>query len=233
MKKSQLKQLIKEEIRKVLNEDKTADRILDKIRSQGMDSLTKLEKDYLKDFSLGKTNLIDPYDEENIRLNEKKSFLSFIKSNYDKILDSILKNDFNNDMISFINATNIDKQYLVTGKWNNYIDEQTSLDSVDTIYGEDGKDTPLDFSEVLIVNGGEINYDKYLKDRNISQSIKNMFKYLEEYGNTRNIIISNYSAKDVPNILGGSDIEPKLIPTIKYKNKPIYYRIIELEFGMY
>ena len=227
MNKSDVRRIIKEEISKVLSEDKTVDRILDKISSQGKDSLTKLEKDYLENYSLGKTNLIDPYDEETIRLNEKKSFLSFVKSNYGRILDFILKNDFNNDMISFIKTTNIDKQHLITGNWNNYIDEKTSLDSVEVIYGEEGKNTPLDFSEVLIAKGEEISYDEYLKDENISQSVKNMFKYLEEYGDSRSIIISNYSAKDIPNILGDPNIISKLIPTIKYKNKPIYYRIIE------
>jgi len=231
MKKSQLKQLIKEEIRKVLNEDKIADRILDKINSQGINSLTKLEKDYLKDFSLGKTSLINPYDEKNIRLGEQKSFLSFVKSNYDEILDSILKNDFDNDIISFIYATNIDKQYLVTGKWNNYIDEKTSLDSVDITYGEEGKNTPLDFSEVLVSKGEEIKYDEYLKDKNVPQSTTNIFKYFEEYGDLRSIVISNYSTKDVPNIFSNPGMDPnlksKLIPNIKYKNKPIYYRIID------
>lgn len=48
MKKSELKQIIREEIRKVLNEDQAIiDKILDKISSSGIESLTPEEKKYL------------------------------------------------------------------------------------------------------------------------------------------------------------------------------------------
>jgi hypothetical protein len=47
MKHSQLRQIIKEEIKKVLNENINIDQILDKISSKGIDSLSSYEKDYL------------------------------------------------------------------------------------------------------------------------------------------------------------------------------------------
>jgi hypothetical protein len=47
MKISQLKQIIKEEISKILNENANIDQILDKISSKGVNSLSPYEKEYL------------------------------------------------------------------------------------------------------------------------------------------------------------------------------------------
>lgn len=62
MKKEQLKQLIKEEIRKVLNEDQNVvDKILDKISQYGINSLTHTEKEYLDKYSKDSKDLKTPY----------------------------------------------------------------------------------------------------------------------------------------------------------------------------
>jgi hypothetical protein len=53
MKKSQLKQLIKEELIKILKENEYLDQLLDKISSSGMDSLSPKEKTYLDQYSKG------------------------------------------------------------------------------------------------------------------------------------------------------------------------------------
>lgn len=53
MKRSQLKQLIKEEIHKILKENEYLDQLLDKISSSGMDSLSPKEKTYLDQYSKG------------------------------------------------------------------------------------------------------------------------------------------------------------------------------------
>jgi DNA-binding CsgD family transcriptional regulator len=60
MKKSELKQIIKEEISKILKENETVDRILDKITIQGKDSLTPEEKEYLERYSKGEKNIPEP-----------------------------------------------------------------------------------------------------------------------------------------------------------------------------
>jgi hypothetical protein len=229
MKKSQLKQVIKEEIQKILEDSNIIDKILDKISTSGIDSLTPQEKEYLNKHSKGEEDLVDPYDIENNALNERKKFLSFIKSNYDGILNYILKNDYDNNIVSFVPSTNIYKQFLITGKWNNYIDDVTSLDSPEKMYGlKIGKDIPLDFSEVLIKNyDDKPTYEDFLKQNNASPSIAQVFKYIEENEDLRSITISNYSDKDLPEVFGfDPQITFKPIPNIKYKNKPIYYRII-------
>ena len=229
MKKSNLKQIIKEEIKKILEDSNIIDKILGKISTSGIDSLTPQEKEYLDKHSKGEKDLVNPYDIENNALNERKKFLSFIKSNYNNILNYILKNDYNNDIVSFISSTNIHKQFLIKGEWNNYIDNVTSLDSPEKIYSlKIGKDIPLDFSEVLIKNYDEKpTYEDFLKQNNASPSIAQVFKYLEENEDLRSIIISNYSYKDLPEVFG---FDPQIIfnpiPNIEYKNKPIYYRII-------
>jgi hypothetical protein len=53
MKKSQLKQIIKEEIIKILNENDYLDQLLDKISSSGENSLSSKEKNYLDQYSKG------------------------------------------------------------------------------------------------------------------------------------------------------------------------------------
>lgn len=53
-KKSQLKQIIKEEIQKILKENEYLDHLLDKISSSGMDSLSPKEKIYLDQYSKDK-----------------------------------------------------------------------------------------------------------------------------------------------------------------------------------
>lgn len=65
MKYSQLRQIIKEEIKKVLNENETVDKILDKITSQGKDSLTPEEKEYLDKYSKGEKNIPEPTTLQN------------------------------------------------------------------------------------------------------------------------------------------------------------------------
>jgi len=65
MKKSQLKQIIKEEISKILKENETVDRILDKISIQGKDSLTPEEKEYLERYSKGEKNIPEPTTLQN------------------------------------------------------------------------------------------------------------------------------------------------------------------------
>lgn len=52
-KKSQLKQIIKEEVQKILKENEYLDQLLDKISSSGMDSLSPKEKTYLNQYSKG------------------------------------------------------------------------------------------------------------------------------------------------------------------------------------
>jgi hypothetical protein len=51
VKKSQLKQIIKEELIKILKENEYLDQLLDKISSSGMDSLSPKEKTYLDQYS--------------------------------------------------------------------------------------------------------------------------------------------------------------------------------------
>jgi hypothetical protein len=53
VKKSQLKQIIKEEVQKILKENEYLDQLLDKISSSGMDSLSPKEKTYLDQYSKG------------------------------------------------------------------------------------------------------------------------------------------------------------------------------------
>jgi hypothetical protein len=53
VKKSQLKQIIKEELIKILKENEYLDQLLDKISSSGMDSLSPKEKTYLDQYSKG------------------------------------------------------------------------------------------------------------------------------------------------------------------------------------
>jgi hypothetical protein len=65
MKYSQLRQIIKEEISKVLRENKTVDQILDKISSQGKDSLTPEENEYLDKYSKGEKNISEPITLQN------------------------------------------------------------------------------------------------------------------------------------------------------------------------
>jgi hypothetical protein len=81
MKKFQLKQLIKEEIRKVLNEDKDIiDKILDKISQRGMNSLTYTEKEYLDKYSKDDKNLKAPYSLANEDALYSPETISNIKS---------------------------------------------------------------------------------------------------------------------------------------------------------
>ena len=65
MKKSELRQLIREEISKILNENETVDTILDKISSQGINSLTPKEKEYLYRHSKGEKNIPEPITIQN------------------------------------------------------------------------------------------------------------------------------------------------------------------------
>jgi hypothetical protein len=75
MKYSQLRQIIKEEIRKVLNENEIIDKILDKISSYGVDSLTIKEKEYLDQNSKGILNTKDPHQSEQYYSPEVISFI--------------------------------------------------------------------------------------------------------------------------------------------------------------
>jgi len=61
MKKEQLKQIIKEEIQNVLNENTNIDQILDKISSKGINSLSPHDKQYLDAYSQEKE--LPPMDE--------------------------------------------------------------------------------------------------------------------------------------------------------------------------
>jgi hypothetical protein len=85
MKKSQLKQIIKEEIYKVLNENQElVDRILDKISKNGLNSLTYTEKQYLDKFGKNDPNLKEPYflsKGHNLYTPEMISFLEKILYN--------------------------------------------------------------------------------------------------------------------------------------------------------
>lgn len=82
MKKSQLKQLIKEEIRKVLNEDEDIiNKILDKISQRGINSLTFTEKEYLNKYSKDDKDLKAPYslaNEDTLYSPETISYVKFI-----------------------------------------------------------------------------------------------------------------------------------------------------------
>jgi hypothetical protein len=85
MKKSQLKQLIKEEILKVLSEDQgIVDKILDKISQYGINSLTRVEKEYLDNYSKGDKNLKAPYLLSNEDVLYSPKVISYIES----IIDS-------------------------------------------------------------------------------------------------------------------------------------------------
>jgi hypothetical protein len=66
MKKLKLIQIIKEEISKVLKENETIDKILDKISSQGKDSLTPEENEYLDKYSKGEKNIPEPITLQNM-----------------------------------------------------------------------------------------------------------------------------------------------------------------------
>jgi hypothetical protein len=72
MKKSQFKQLIKEEIRKILKENEYLDQLLDKISSLGMDSLSPKEKTYLDQYSKG----------ENPKSLSPETFKVRVENNY-------------------------------------------------------------------------------------------------------------------------------------------------------
>jgi len=99
MKILELKQLIKEEISKILKENETVDRILDKITIQGKDSLTPEEKEYLERYSKGEKNIPEP-----ITLRNKPTSTSSAKAQqypysetpkeievYDNIVQEFLK----------------------------------------------------------------------------------------------------------------------------------------------
>jgi len=90
MKKSQLKQLIKEEILKVLSEDQgMVDKILDKISQYGIKSLSQQELDTLNKFSKGE-NITDLSKDEENTLNkildkantQGRSNLSFLERDW-------------------------------------------------------------------------------------------------------------------------------------------------------
>jgi hypothetical protein len=83
MKKSQLKQIIKEEISKVLNENnqQLLDTILDKLSTDGIESLTPEETNFLDMFSKGELNV------GHVMSND--DFLKFLNLNKDIIFDEI------------------------------------------------------------------------------------------------------------------------------------------------
>jgi DNA-binding transcriptional regulator GbsR (MarR family) len=80
MKKSELKQLIKEEIRKVLSENKDiVDKILDKISQYGINSLTYTEKEYLDKYSKDDKDLKAPYSLANEDTLYSPKTISYVK----------------------------------------------------------------------------------------------------------------------------------------------------------
>jgi hypothetical protein len=81
MKNSKLRQIIKEEIHKVLNEDKDiVNKILDKISQYGMDSLTYTEKEYLNKYSKDDKDLKAPYSLANEDTLYSPETISYVKS---------------------------------------------------------------------------------------------------------------------------------------------------------
>ena len=65
MKQSELRQIIKEEISKVLKENDIVDKILDKISAQGKDSLTPEEEEYLNRYSRDEKDIPEPVTLQN------------------------------------------------------------------------------------------------------------------------------------------------------------------------
>ena len=93
MKKSQLRQIIKEEVQKALNEDKNiVDKILDKISKYGMNSLTYIEKEYLDKYAKDSKDLKAPYSLANEETLYSPENISYVKS--------IISRDFASPSIS-------------------------------------------------------------------------------------------------------------------------------------
>ena len=58
----------------ILIENQSLDIILDKIYTSGINSLSKNEKNYLDDYSSGKIDLKDPYEEPIINIESARDF---------------------------------------------------------------------------------------------------------------------------------------------------------------
>lgn len=84
MKKLKLIQIIKEEISKVLKENETVDKILDKISSQGKDLLTPEEKEYLDKYSKGEKNIPEPITLQNVPTSASSVKAEIYPSFYEK-----------------------------------------------------------------------------------------------------------------------------------------------------
>jgi len=87
MKKLKLIQIIKEEISKVLKENETIDKILDKISSQGKDSLTPEENEYLDKYSKGEKNIPEPTTLQNMPTSASSVKAEVYPFFYDKTED--------------------------------------------------------------------------------------------------------------------------------------------------
>jgi len=89
MKRSQLKQLIKEEIHKILKEDEDIiNKILDKISQRGINSLTHTEKEYLNKYSKDDKDLKAPYSLANGDILYAPENLAYMKSIIRKVADT-------------------------------------------------------------------------------------------------------------------------------------------------
>ena len=81
--------------KQLLEDMEVINRILDKISSQGKDSLTHAEKEYLDKYSKGKTNIEEPYIDNNIP-EDLKEFL------YDMVDQHLPEDAEEGDIIEFI-----------------------------------------------------------------------------------------------------------------------------------
>ena len=124
MKKSQLKQLIKEEIQKLLEDQIVIDKILDKISTSGIESLTPQEKAYLEKYSKGEKNIPSPstlYKSTGVKADLYPTEASRDRKQvYDGIAGDLLKPlvDLVSQELDILDITPDDIRISLEGLWN-------------------------------------------------------------------------------------------------------------------
>jgi hypothetical protein len=115
--------------KRLLEDEETINYILDKISTQGKDSLTPAEKTYLDNYSKGKKDLEKPYINNNIP-EDLKEFL------YDMVDQHLPEDAEDRDIIEFMWEDEFGEDMIITGVVLecDYDNSMFKIDSYENIY---------------------------------------------------------------------------------------------------